>query len=151
MSKIYFNIIDKIRDKEDYIEYTSKKCIKFKDLFTLIWYLYPNYAGENITLLFLQNERRKIIRDLNLYIRDFDTIEIVISYASYLLCDVHGYSIEQNENINDLYSVYIHHNITYEVFIVKIENDKLYLIDVLDSGIHRYNECVNRLISRYNF
>ena len=155
MSKFDLNIIDKIRDKEDYVEYKSSKCLKFRDLFSLIPKIYPDYkeerGEENITLLFLYDGKKKLIREFNLYIRNGDTIEIVISSASYLLCDVQGFEIKHSENINHLYSTYLQLAIPYEVFIVKIENDKLFLVDVLDSGLRRYNECVNRLISRYNF
>ena len=154
MSKFDLNIIDKIRDKEDYVEYKSNKCLKFRDLFSLIPKIYPDYKEEreeNITLLFLYDGKKKLIREFNLYIRNGDTIEIVISIASYLLCDVQGFEITHSENINHLYSTYSRLKIPYELFIAKIENDKLFLVDVLDSGLRRYNECVNRLISHYNF
>lgn len=154
MLKINFNVIDKIRGKEDYIQYLPKKFIKFKDIYDLMWQLCPEYGrenGETVTLLFLYEGKKRLIREFNRYIRDEDTIEIIISQSSYLLCDVQGYEIEQSENINDLYFTYRFLNITYEVFIVKIENQKLFLVDVLDSGIRRYNECINRLITRYNF
>ena len=138
-------------NKEDYIQYTSKNCLKFKDLFELIWKLYPDYERENITLLFVFGGSKKLIREFNLYIRNGDIIEIILSPSSYFLCDIQGFQIEQSDKISNLYVKYHILAIPYEVFIVKIEYDQLYLVDVLDSGVQRYNECINRLISRYNY
>ena len=151
MLKFDVNIIDKIRNKEDYIQYTNRRCLKFKDLFELIWKLYPDYEGENMTLLFVFGGSKKLIREFNLYIRNGDIIEIILSSSSYFLCDIQGFQIEQNDKISNLYVKYHILAIPYEVFIVKIEYDQLYLVDVLDSGKQRYNECINRLISRYNY
>ena len=151
MLKFDVNIIDKIRNKEDFIQYTNRRCLKFKDLFELIWKLYPAYEGENMTVLFVFEGGKKLIREFNLYIRNGDTIEIILSRSSYFLCDVQGFQIEQSDVISNLYNSYSLLHIPYEVFIVKIEYDQLYLVDVLDSGKQRYNECVNRLISRYNY
>ena len=151
MLKFDVNIIDKIRNKEDYIQYTNQRCLKFKDLFELIWKLYPDYGGENMTVLFVFEGGKKLIREFNLYIRNGDTIEIILSKSSYYLCDVQGFHIAQSDVISNLYTEYRAISIPYEVFIVKIEYDQLYLVDVLDSGVQRYNECVNRLISRYNY
>ena len=151
MLKFDVNIIDKIQNKEDYIQYTSKNNLKFKDLFELIWKLYPDYEGENMTILFVFEGGKKLIREFNLYIRNGDTIEIILSKSSYFLCDVQGFQIAQSDNISNLYNSYSLLHIPYEVFIVKIEYDQLYLVDVLDSGKQRYNECVNRLISCYNY
>jgi hypothetical protein len=152
MWKVHFNIVDKIREREDYAEYILKNSIKFRDIFDMIGRLYPEYQdGENITLLLYHEGKKKLVREFDLYIRVADTIEIIISRESYFLCNVQGYEIESSENIGDLYVIYHRLNLSCELFIVKIENDKLFLVDVLDSGSHFYNDCVNRLISRYNF
>ena len=147
-------IVDRIRDRRRMIEYRMEKCKKFSDLFIEIKDIYPGYEeGNNITLLLLTDGNRRVIREFDKYIRDGDVIELTISDIAYLLCDCNGDELKASANIKDLYQLYytLADILFHEVFIVKMENKEMYLIDVLDSSKRYYNECVNRLIQKYNF
>ncbi len=145
-------IIDTVKNRENIIGYITDKCKKYSDLFTDIRDIYPEYEdGSNITLLLVVSGRKLIIREFDRYIRYGDVIELIISKSVYLLCDCSGREIKTSTNIKDLYEYYYTLTLNYEVFIVKLENKDIFLIDVLDSSAKYYNDCVNRLVTRYNF
>jgi hypothetical protein len=152
MWHVDFNIVDKVRDIEKRIHFVLKNFMHYGDLFDLIPKIYSEYReGENITLLLYNGYRKKLIREFSRFVRHCDIIEVIISTSSFLLCNVESYEIYFSEEIVDLYRFYFDSSISYEIFLVKVENNHVFLIDVLDSGLQTYNDCVNRLIRQYNY
>ncbi len=145
-------IIDTVKNRENIIGYITDKSKKYSDLFTDIRDIYPEYEdGSNISLLLVASGQKRVIREFERYIRYGDVIELIISKSVYLLCDCSGREIKTSTNIKDLYEYYYTLALNYEVFIIKMENKDIFLIDVLDSSAKYYNDCVNRLVTRYNF
>jgi hypothetical protein len=157
MWKATIKIVDNVNNVEKDIEYKFNKITTYSNLFNDLPNLYSVECKCVVDMYFIYLEKRELVKDLYKYILNRDVIEIVLKkqIPTYMLCDViNGERIKTSTNIKELYKVYndrLHKTMDCELLLVKQEDDKLTLIDVLDSPKRLYNECLNRLIHKYNF
>ena len=158
-------IRDRVRNVEKRLEFKFCKVSTYNNLMNQIPKLYPDVKKEDkLTIWFEYLDRREIVCDMTKYILNRDVIEIVIDKReekkeeqkkeNYILCDVKsGVQLKASYNINDLYQFFrlLMADLDCELLILQEKNNKLILLDVLDTPTRHHNECINRLIHKYNF
>jgi len=157
MWKANIKIVDNVNNVQKEIIYEFKNLIQYLHLFNDLPNLYDPPCRCEIVFVFNYLDKREIVTNLERYILNGDQIEIVIKreIPLYMLCDCKtGDVIQSHENIKELYKIYNESLIDVmdcEILLIRRCGGKMKLIDVLDSPKRHYNECLNRLIHRYNF
>lgn len=147
----FLKIIDDFNKIEINIIYRFNKVISYNKLLQDLPKIYRKVNDYDVN--FIYNER--IVVDLNDYILPRDKICAKLVKKSYFFYDVISNSIiRKSDNIEDLYKFYL--NVLYdkidcEILLYEKKANKRKLIDVLDSPNRHKNNCINRLIKRYNY
>lgn len=147
-------IIDNVHCVEKEILYEFPHFITYLYLFNELPNLYNTNVKSEVTMYFIYLGKRENVTNLEKYILNGDEIEIVLNreLPIYMLCDSKtGDMIHSSRNIKDLYKIFYENVYDCEIFLISRCGADFKLVDVLDLGIRHYNDCVNRLIHRYNY
>lgn len=150
-------IVDNVNGVVKNIEYRFNKISKYIYLFNELENLYDPKCKCSIIIYSIFLEQKRIVNNLDKYILNGDQIEIVLNLEVpvYMLTDIKsGDVIKSDKNMKTLYKLYYEHlenTMDCELLLIRRYAGKLSLIDVLDSPRRHYNECLNRLIHKYNF
>jgi hypothetical protein len=155
MWKAKLKIIDEVAGEEKEIIYKLIKIFRYIDLYKKLPELYPmNLNISSVSFTFRYLEKDVLVDDLNKYILNNDYIIIHIRKKKpvYFLFDpFERKNIYSSYDISNLYSYHLKYTLNYEMLLFGIFGVKEKLIDVLDNPQIHYNQCLNRLIHRYNF
>ena len=154
-------IVDTIRNRKDCIDYKFNRIMKYIDLYRdlgiilrFIGYEDCFYRMTQISFTFRYLNKDVFVDNwYNKYILNRDEIEIKISSVPiiYSLIDsISNNTILKHRNIKKIYLLYskILKFETNNALLIKADN---ILVDVLDDGQYYLNDCINRLIHRYNY
>jgi hypothetical protein len=155
MSKIKIKIIDKIDNIEQNIIYPITKFIRYTELIEKLPTFYPIMKKESFILNFSFDflGRKIAVEDYSNYILNNENIEILIEPAPplYLLYISSKENIKTSYKLKDLYKYYNEELKNKQAFIYQETGLKKKLLDVLIPHNFFYNQCVNRMTSKYYY
>jgi len=158
MQSAILNIIDEIGNLKRNSIYKFNRISRYFNLLAEFDSIYPitKYKRFLIVFSFKYEGKNILVDDLTKFILPKDIIEIRITLPDplyYLVDSISLEKIRSSYNIKELYKYYLEKKdeIDCEIFILKENNGKTKLIDVLIEPNYIYNQCVNRLIFKYNF
>lgn len=158
MRQAFLTIIDDIHFQETNVTCQFHKFTTYARMLQELPKIYPKYKKEyKVVCNFKSPDLDYTINDLNSYILPGDHIDVILTKTQpiYVLYDVIDNCVIFSSNkISDVYSFYIneiYYNMDGEYLIYKRTGIKEKLIDVLDCGQRYRNQCINRLVNKYNY
>jgi hypothetical protein len=154
MWKAILKIKDKVRKINKIIEYKFYKVTTYLQLFRDLKLIYPKYNKENeITFTFNYLGKSVLIDDFNKYILNNDEIEIEIKKCKPLY---YLYDPEFNSEIVESYDLkklqeYSRVYLDGEILLYKRIGYLDKFVDVLTKPEFYKNQCINRLVKKYNY